>query len=142
MKISLKVMNRKESKDGVKSKPQHVGDFKYMGPFTLFSELYGLIEDFSGNNIKYSNNQMTNLQEILNYSLDNRLLQVNVPNLRLQRQEIFWNLIYLFINEKIDYKFICPYEADLPDDESPDFSGNRAGSSKRFGDDMFAFKLS
>lgn len=108
LKIILKVMRRRKNIDGTKSKLEEVGDFEYYGPFTLFQTLYRVIEDYSGNNIhlNLSSVGQTNLQEIKEYSLDDKLLQINVPELRIQHEDVFWNLVYLFMTVKIDYRFI------------------------------------
>lgn len=85
-----------------------------MGPFSLFDQLYMLISRFSGDNRRYSPEMQGGIKEILEHSLDHRLLQLNINSLRLEYREIFWNLIYLFSKDGINYKFICPYKSDLP----------------------------
>ena len=111
------MIRREAHSEGPKSRFEDVGEFELYGSFTLFKELYNIIEDFSGHNIKYNSLRTlgNNIQEIMEYSLDEKLLQINVPDLRTKHEIIFWNLVHLFINDKIDYKFILPYKNDLLD---------------------------
>jgi hypothetical protein len=136
-------MRRKIIHEGIKTKIEPLGEFPFLGSFSLFSSLYKLIEQFSGNNLRYSSFKQKGggLNEILDYSLDNKLLQIHVPNLRLNNPEVFWNLVYLFMNDKVDYKFICPYESDLPDSDFNDFGIDKPLSSRNKTANIFASDL-
>ena len=100
--------------EGYKSKIEEIGEFPFYGPFTLFDELYKVINESSNPNLQYETSFIDNiaLKEIKNYSQDGKLLQLDIPNLRINHEDVFWNLVFLFINCRIDLKLICPYEND------------------------------
>ena len=74
-------------KSGEKSEP--VGKFEYYPPFTLFDKIWGYIKN-----------------------------GILIPQrLRRDKEDLFWNLIFRFRSDQIDYRFILPYEKDLIEDD-------------------------
>ena len=111
-------MRREQIFDGERKKLELVNEVELFGPFNLFSKLYQLIDASSGNNIELRESQIIRLTENIEHSIDKYLLQLNPNSLRLGHEDIFWNLIYLFTNDGINYKFICPYESRIPEKQN------------------------
>lgn len=93
-------MKKKITRSGEKSKLEEVAVYPYFGSFNLFKNLHDII-------LNHSQYQSGFIAEEISF-------KISVPYLRIRHESIFWNLIYLFTNDKIDYKFICPYQDDLP----------------------------
>jgi hypothetical protein len=112
--IVLKVMRRDKNCESISSKLEDMGEFHYLGNFELFSKVFEVINSTSNSNREYraSVYENQNLKEIHKFGKDDYLLQLDLIDLRLNKQEVFWNLVYLLISSKIDYKFMLPYEDD------------------------------
>lgn len=115
LEVVLRVYRKQKNNDGIKSKCEELGEYPFYGQFTLFDRLYRIIDNCSGNNVEQQQfEEHKNWVEIKNYNLDHRLIKLDVIDLRLLHQDVFWNLVYRFGVADIDYRFMCPYEVDLP----------------------------
>lgn len=71
-------------------KTEIVGNFDYYPPFTLFDKLW-----------KYIKNEVIIPQQ-----------------LRRDNECLFWNLLFRFKSDQIDYRFMLPYEKDLIENDN------------------------
>ena len=53
------------------------------------------------------------LKNLKNDYDENNALSLDILNLRKNHQELFWNLVYRFIQDKRDYTFLVPYESHI-----------------------------
>lgn len=110
-----------------KKKYEKVGEFRYYGPFLLFSKL----KKFQKNELTKTlsmNKQVSTtslringlLQELTHSS--GRLMQFDIMRLFYEHKDLFWNLIYRFTKDGRDYVFLLPYEVDIEEGSEDEVS--------------------
>lgn len=59
------------------------------------------------------------LKEFKNTYDENNILSLDILKLRKSNEQLFWNLIYRFMQDKREYAFLIPYESHIfPDLEN------------------------
>lgn len=88
-RIWLQASRRSEGMLKSSAKSEVVGEFEYFPPFTLFGQLCEYIQN-----------------------------DVIIPQqLRRDNETLFWNLLFRFKCDQIDFRFMLPYEKDLVEND-------------------------
>ena len=114
-KFSIEILRAKSET----SEKEFVVDVEYYPPFKLFNELRNYILNDQMDPSKRSSELWEDNKFIEAFNkrsdshLETSILMMDVVNLRLARDKLFWNLVYRFNSDKRDFTFLLPYEMDL-----------------------------
>ena len=131
-RVKTNIIVSKSTSSNMKLKKRFIkiGEFNYIGPFSLFNKLKSFHENsflaLAEPGLRETSSQRISgiLQEISSISWSKRILQFDIIRLYTEYSELFWNLAFLFTKENKEFTFLLPYEKDIENFYKQDENSN------------------
>jgi len=139
--VTLSVSRCRAYVSKYKKKYEKFKEVKFLGAFSLFNKLKKMqTQDITRvTSMKKGMSSMSirlgdNIEEIVIGNWNYRLLQFDIKEMFLFQEDIFWNLLYRFSEDKKDYVFMLPYEIDMEQESDEESISDSSQMSTPRGD--------